>query len=120
MTRVRLRAKRRWGELLPEPEMPKAGPGRGHKTCDESSRVSDAERKQTERARKLAAIPKEAFESALENSEPDRSEGNATSGDISNGADRDRSILIAERGENTCRKDFTPSEMVALAMPDAP
>jgi hypothetical protein len=64
--RLRLRAKRRWGELLPKPE-PKAGPGRGHtKTRDEQSQVSDADRKSAERARKLAAIPEQTFEAALE------------------------------------------------------
>lgn len=70
MTRVRLRAKRRWGELLPEPE-PKAGPGRGNtKSRDERRQVSDADRKSVERARKLAVVPGQAFEAALENSEP--------------------------------------------------
>jgi hypothetical protein len=73
MTRIRLRAKRRWGELLPEPE-PKAGPGRGKKTRDSSSQVSDADRKSAERARKLAAIPKETFEAALERSDKPPSE----------------------------------------------
>lgn len=50
-----LRAKTRWGELL-GPTEAKAGPGRGHKTRDRSSQVSDADRKQAERARKLAAF----------------------------------------------------------------
>lgn len=62
MTRVRLRAKRRWGELLPEPE-----PGGNNNRS--SDRLSDGEYKQAERARKLAAVPREAFEAALESAD---------------------------------------------------
>lgn len=66
MTRVRLKAKRRWGELLGPAEVgrPKENVTGGHVS-------EDADRKQVERARKLAAIPAEAFEAALENTEPE-------------------------------------------------
>ena len=73
MTRVRLRAKRRWGELLPEPE-----PGNPGGRSDDGTYVtnghvgSDADRKSAERARKSAEVPAEAFEAALENSEPEK------------------------------------------------
>jgi phage N-6-adenine-methyltransferase len=71
MTRVRLRAKRRWGQLLPEPAS-KAEAGAKGGSSDTPSPLADSEKKQVERARKLAAIPQEAFEAALENTEPDK------------------------------------------------
>lgn len=64
LRRVQLRAKRRYGELLPAPE-PKPGPGRGHKTRDTASQVSDADRQSASRARKLAAVPVATFEATL-------------------------------------------------------
>lgn len=70
MTRVRLRAKRRWGELLPEDN--KGGRPRLEETVTNGHGSSDADRKSAERARKLAAVPEEAFEAALENSEPEK------------------------------------------------
>lgn len=63
---MRLRAKRRWGELLPEPE-----PG-GNNNRVTDGHTEPADRKSAERARKLAALPEEAFEAALETSEPEK------------------------------------------------
>lgn len=62
----RLRAKRRWGELAGEPEH--GGQALG----------PDGEKKQLERARKLAAVPAETFEAALALTEARLAEGSAT------------------------------------------
>lgn len=69
MTRVRLRAKRRWGELL-GPATSKTEAGAKGGSSDQPSPLADSEKKQAERARKLAQVPEEAFEAALENSSP--------------------------------------------------
>jgi len=59
---IRLRAERRYGELL--------GPKRpGKRTSD---RLSEVEHKSRERARKVAAVPAEKFEDYL-SSEPEAS-----------------------------------------------
>jgi len=68
MARVRLRAKRRWGELLPAPES---------QPRDEKGRVTGgntdgADRVAQHRARRLSQIDAETFESALASSDPDR------------------------------------------------
>lgn len=62
--RLRLRAKRRWGELLP-PVASKAEAGAKGGSSDTPSPLAPADRKQAERARKLAAVPEETFEAAL-------------------------------------------------------
>lgn len=62
MVRVRHRAKRRYGELLGPAERPGGDTRSDHVTA---RHAEPAERKQQERARKLAAIPEEDFNQAL-------------------------------------------------------
>ncbi len=71
MARVRLRAKRRWGELLGEPET-KAEAGRKGGSSDSASQLPDADRKSAERARKLAGLPEPVFLAHLEHDDPDK------------------------------------------------
>lgn len=69
IARVRLRARRRWGELLPEAmtkrEIDALKPGEGEG-------VPGSERNRRSRARKLAAVPVEVFEAALVAPGPDK------------------------------------------------
>lgn len=64
--RVQLRAKRRYGELL--------GPAENHGPATVTARhgSTDGDRKTTERARNLAAIPEPVFTAHLEQSDPDK------------------------------------------------
>lgn len=64
--RVRLRAKRRWGELLGPAE-----PSRKPEVVTGRNDPPD-ERVQRHRARKLAKVPEKVFEAALAESEPDK------------------------------------------------
>lgn len=64
--RVQLRAKRRYGELLGPAEV-----GRP-KNVTASHVSTDGDRKATERARKLAAVPEPVFAAHLEQSDPDK------------------------------------------------
>jgi len=70
--RVRLRAKRRWGELL--------GPARpgGEGQPRESDRASDSDYQSKSRARKLAAIPEETFIAALDADDADKAPSEAS------------------------------------------
>jgi hypothetical protein len=61
--RVRLLAERRYGELLPKK---KPGPGRGKRISDGES-FSGAERNSASKARKVAEVPKEAFDEYVDN-----------------------------------------------------
>ena len=68
MVRVRLRAKRRWGELLPVVDH--GGDRRSDQVTPRN--LKPDERVAESRARKLAAVPSEAFEAALESTDPDK------------------------------------------------
>jgi len=72
-TRLCLRAKRRWGELLPTPESgaPKGNRNAAADNVTDGHVESDADRKSVERARKLAAIPEELFAAHLAQEGPD-------------------------------------------------
>lgn len=74
MTRVRLKAKRRWGELLPPPET-----GRPKNvTASNDSPAPAADRVSEHRARKLAAVPENVFVSALTGDDPDKAPSEAS------------------------------------------
>ncbi len=62
LRRVQLRAKRRYGELLPDPEPSNAG---RPKKSEQRVRISDADRVSASRARALAAVPQETFEETI-------------------------------------------------------
>lgn len=62
--RLRLRVKRRWGELLGEAE------NRGPATVTRSHGSTAADRKQAERARRLAEVPESVFAAYLEHEDP--------------------------------------------------
>jgi hypothetical protein len=66
LQRERLDAHREWGRALGEPE---TGRPAGNVS---GTHVSDAERKQRERARKIAAIPEDRFEEFKACDDPDR------------------------------------------------
>jgi phage N-6-adenine-methyltransferase len=72
LARVRMRAKRRWGELLGPAE-----PGRP-KNVTNGHVSEDGDRKQVERARKLAAIPEETFAAAVEGDDPEKAPSEAS------------------------------------------
>jgi hypothetical protein len=65
--RLRLRAKRRWGELLGVPEQARDEKGRVT-----GSHMAPAERKRRQRARELAGIPEPVFAAHLEQGESDK------------------------------------------------
>lgn len=68
LMRGRLDAWRAWGIALgPAEHVP--GPGRGKR--DDESRFSDAERKDRERARKIARVPPEIYEAHRQQDDPD-------------------------------------------------
>jgi hypothetical protein len=66
LLRLRLDAWRKWGELLGP------SPGPGGDTSNASDRASDAEYKNRERARKLAALPEEKYREYRARNEIDR------------------------------------------------
>lgn len=74
IARVRLRAKRRWGELLGPAEPAPPPPG----GVTDGHAMPDADRKQVERARKLAAIPRETFDAAVEGDDPEKAPSEAS------------------------------------------
>lgn len=67
MARVRLRAKRRYGELLGPAQ---TGRPQGNVTARHVS--TNGDRKAVERARKLAAVPEDVFAAHLEQGDPDK------------------------------------------------
>lgn len=75
--RVRLRAKRRWGELL-GPAEPKAESGRKGGEAVSGGNSLSAERLQQHRARKLAAVPEETFIAALTADDADKAPSEAS------------------------------------------